>query len=94
MNKPGRRRTEITIETHSLTIIRMRGGKTDSAFCEICRRDVQIFAPAHAALIFRVNAGFLETLFRSNQIHAVSENALCAASLADYFKQEIRYVED
>lgn len=94
MNKPRRRRTEITIETHSLTIIRMRGGKTNSAFCEICRRDVQFFTPAHTLLIFRVTAEFLETLFRSNQIHAVGENAICADSLAGYFKQEIRFVED
>jgi len=94
MNEPNKRKMEITIETHSLTIIRMRGGKNDSAFCEICRRDVQFFAPAHAALIFRVTAGFLETLCFSNQVHTIGENALCADSLADYFKQEIRYVED
>lgn len=85
---------EITIETHSLTIIRVRGGKTDPAFCKTCRRDVQIFTPAHAVLIFRVNAGLLEALCFSNQIHTIGDNALCAASLADYFKQEIRYVED
>lgn len=89
-----KRRTEITIETHSLTIIRMRGGKTDSAFCENCRREMQFFTPAQAALIFRVNAEFLETLLGSNQIHAVGEDAICAGSLADYFKHEIRFIED
>ena len=72
----------------------MRGGKTNSAFCEICRREVQFFTSAHTILIFRVNAEFLETLFRSNQIHAVGENAICAGSLIGYFKHEIRFVED
>lgn len=86
--------TEITIETHSVTIIRMRGGKTESAFCETCRENVQIFSPAQAALIFRVDAQFLATLCYSNQIHVVAENALCAGSLADYFKQNIRFLED
>ena len=94
MNKSNKRRLEITIETHSLTIIRMRNGKTDQTFCENCLRDVHIFTPARAALIFRVTAEFLETLFHSNQIHTVGENAVCANSLADYFKQELRFVED
>ncbi len=94
MTEINKRRTEITIETRSLTIIRIRGGAANSVFCETCRRDVQFFTPAQAVLIFRVNAQFLDALFRSNQIHAVGENAVCAASLAGYFKQELRFVED
>lgn len=94
MTGTNKRRTEITIETHSLTIIRMRGGAANSVFCETCRRDVQFFTPAQAVLIFRINAEFLDALFRSNQIHAVGENAVCAVSLAGYSKQDIRFVED
>jgi hypothetical protein len=94
MYEPNKRRTEITIETHSLTIVRVRGSKIDEVFCEHCRRDVHFFTPAQAVLIFRLSANFLDALFRSNQIHAVGENAVCAASLADYFKQDIRFVED
>ena len=88
------RRTEITVETHRVTIIRMRGGKNDAAFCETCRENVQSLTLAHAALIFRVNAEFIEALGYSNQIHVVAENAICARSLANYFKQKIRFVED
>jgi len=94
MTETNKRRTEITIETHSLTIIRIRGGKTNMAFCENCRRNAQFFTPAQAVLIFRVNAEFLDELLRSSEIHAVGKNAVCAASLAGYFKQEIRFVED
>ena len=94
MNEASRRRTEITIETHSLTIIRMRGGKTNPVFCQNCLMNVQTFTPAQAVLIFRINAEFLDALFRSNQIHAVGENAVCAVSLADYSKQDIRFVEE
>jgi hypothetical protein len=94
MNETSRRRTEITIETHSLTIIRISGGKTGSFFCQSCLTNVQTFTTAQAILIFRISAEFLDALFRSNQIHAVGENAVCAASLAGYFKQDIRFVED
>lgn len=94
MTGTNKRRTEITIETHSLTIIRMRGGLINATFCENCRTNMQIFTPAQAVLIFRINAEFLDALLRFNQIHAVGENAICAASLAGYFKQDIRFVED
>lgn len=94
MNETKTKRTEITIETHSLTIIRTRGGIIDAAFCETCGRNVQIFTTAHAALIFGSEVEFIEALGYSNQIHAVAENVVCAASLADYFKQKIRFVED
>jgi hypothetical protein len=94
MNETKIRRTEITIETHSLTIIKMRGGNIDAAFCETCGRNVQILTTVHAALIFGAGVEFIEALLYSNQIHAIAENAVCAASLADYFKQKIRFVED
>lgn len=94
MNETKIKRTEITIETHSVTIIRTRGGSINAAFCEICGRNVQILTTAHAALIFGAGAEFIEALGFSNQIHAVAENAVCAVSLANYFKQKIRFVED
>jgi hypothetical protein len=77
-----------------LTIIKLRGGKTGEVFCKNCERDVRIFSPAQAILIFRVGAEFLETLTRSNQIHLVAEGAVCGNSLADYFKQKIRFGEE
>lgn len=92
--KEAKRRTEIMIETHSLTIIRMRGGITDSAFCKNCQQETRFFTFEQAALIFRISGEFLEALMRSNQVHTVSENTVCANSLAEYFKHEIRFVED
>lgn len=94
MSESKKRRMEITIETHSLTIIRAVNGKLNSAFCEKCRVDVNVLSPAAAALIFRVSADFLETIFRSDRIHNVGENALCGDSLAGYFKQQVRFIED
>ncbi len=94
MNKPGRRRTEITIETHSLTIIRTRGAKSDFIYCQNCRTKAAVFSQPHASLIFGVDSGELERLFQNSQIHFASADALCGNSLAEFFKKEIRYVED
>jgi hypothetical protein len=89
-----KRRTEITIETHSLTIIRLRGAKTDYVYCRECRTQVAGFSAPHASLIFKVSASELERLCQNREIHFATSDALCARSLADYFKQEIRFVED
>lgn len=93
-DEPNRRRTEITIETHSLTIIRMQNGKPGFVYCRHCRTDVTSFRHVHAALIFRVAASELERLSQSNSIHTAEDAALCGNSLADFYQQEIRYVED
>jgi arginyl-tRNA--protein-N-Asp/Glu arginylyltransferase len=82
-----KRRTEITIETHSLTIIRMRNGKTDFRFCQECGEKVSVFALAHAAFIFRVQEKCLERLFESNEIHHANEAALCGNSLINYYNR-------
>ena len=89
-----KRRTEITIETYSLTIIRTRGAKTDFIDCRICRAKVAGFPVGEAALIFRVEAGELKRLSRINLIHFADAEMLCGKSLAGFFKKEIRYVED
>lgn len=81
-----KRRTEITIETHSLTIIKTRFVKSTSAYCENCQATVMAFAPAQAALIFRVGEQFMEELCLSKQIHRAGESALCGNSLVGYFK--------
>ena len=87
-------RLEITIETRSITIIRTSNPKENTAFCRSCRLDVAVCEPASAALIFQVGEQFIKYLLQTAQIHFADENALCANSLAGYFKKEIRYIED
>jgi hypothetical protein len=94
MKQTKKRRTEITIETHSLTIIKIRNVKSGQVFCSRCSRDVQVLTPLHAALIFRVSNEFIADLLLTGHIHNAVENALCSVSLADHFKQEIRFLED
>jgi hypothetical protein len=102
MNTANTRRTEITIETRSVTIIRMRRGESNSAFCQNCRAEVPVFAQLAAALIFRAGQGQLATLLQNGRIHSTADGgdrsgnngALCSRSLAEYFGKEIRCVED
>jgi len=94
MNEPKRRRTEITIETRSLTIIRTRNAKANFVDCRICRANVATFALSHAALIFRVESFEIERLLQINQIHFADNSALCGNALAEFYQREIRYVED
>ncbi len=88
------RRTEITIETHSLTIIRTRNAKADFVYCRNCQTKTATFAQTQAALIFRVEPREIEHLFQTNQIHSADDSALCGNSLAEFFKKEICYIED
>lgn len=94
MNETKRRRTQITIETHSLTIIKIRCAKSDLIYCPDCRINVAIFSPPHASLIFRVDGDDLECLCQNNQIHYAAREALCGNSLAVFFRREIRFLED
>ncbi|HQU85943.1 MAG TPA: hypothetical protein PKY59_22645, partial [Pyrinomonadaceae bacterium] len=47
------RKTEITIETHSITVIRTKG-KRFSVFCEQCRKTVSAFTPEQTAFFLRL----------------------------------------
>lgn len=89
------RRTEITIETHSLTIIKLKAGSpANFVYCRKCRMKTAVFAQMQAALIFRVAMVEIEQLLQTNQIHINSNSGLCGNSLAGYFKQDIRFIED
>jgi hypothetical protein len=89
-----KRHTEITIETHSLTIIRVRGDKSGLVYCRHCRENVATFRHAHAALIFRAELSEIERLSQINSIHTADDAALCGNSLAGFYSKEIHYVED
>lgn len=94
MKQTKKQRTEITIETHSLTIIKIRNVKSESVYCDRCGRNARVLTPHEAALIFRVSKDLLSQLSGSGQIHKVGENAVCSSSLADHFKQDVRFIED
>lgn len=95
MEQTKTKRTEITIETHSLTIIRTRSGQeANLVSCGNCGTNAASFRHAHAALIFHATAAELERLSRGKQIHYADNAELCANSLAAFFNREIRCIED
>lgn len=86
MKQTKKRRLEITIETRSLTIIRLRGGNTGSGFCPECAQTVSVFTRSQASQIFEAPESLLENLFHSQNIHAADGASLCGNSLVNYFK--------
>jgi hypothetical protein len=62
------RRTEITIETHSITIIRTSGRQT-SAHCEHCRKEVAAFAPEQIAAFLTLELAEVCRRIRAGELH-------------------------
>lgn len=87
------RRTEITIETHSVTIIRSGRGSAETVFCELCRSEVRPFRDDHAAIVFSSSAEAINDLARTDRIHS-TRHGICGLSLAKHFKRDIRFIED
>ena len=89
-----KRRLEIIIETRSLTIVRTNKAKKNSVRCQKCKKTATFWATADAALIFNATVPQIRQLLQSSEIHFAVDNGVCSNSLAEYFKQEIRFIED
>jgi hypothetical protein len=68
MAEPKRRVTEITIETHSLTIIRGKGNQV-SAYCERCRKIVSAFTPEQIAALLRLDLTEVYCRVETDELH-------------------------
>jgi hypothetical protein len=79
-------RTEITIETHETTIIRVSTRQTANAFCEICRTTHKHFSVRRAAAILRLSETAIFRLVEDGKIHSTETAAgrllVCGNSLA------------
>ena len=86
MNEPKIKRTEITIETHSVTIIRARG-KQLSAFCERCQTNVAVFAPEQIAAILRLTVAEVCRRVQTDELHLIENRRdvalICGGSLSN-----------
>ena len=84
MNETKTKRTEITIETHSITIIRTKG-KTALAFCECCQTNVSVFAPEQIAAILRLPLAEVCRRVETNELHLIESRRgvalICGGSL-------------
>lgn len=84
INRMKTRRTEIKIETHSITIIRA-GDKQFSAFCERCQTTVAVFAIEQLAVIFRLSLAEVCRRVERDELHLIETGRgialVCGSSL-------------
>lgn len=62
------RKTEITIETHSITIIRAKSERF-SAHCKHCQKTVSAFSTEQMATFLRLDAAEIYRRIESNELH-------------------------
>lgn len=75
---------QITIETHSVMIVRTNG-KPLSAFCERCQTNVTAFAPEQMAAIFRLTLAEVCRRIEKDELHLIETRRgvalVCGGSL-------------
>ena len=81
-----RSKTEITIETHTTTVIRMTSGGFTQAFCRSCGADSPDLSLNDAAAILGVSRSELTLFTESGDIHITDRGGLCGRSLAEHSK--------
>lgn len=84
MNQKNKRRTEITIETHEIKIIRITGEARQTAFCRRCQCDAAVFAPAQIAAFLGLTPEDVYRAINDGNYHMVGESAtplVCGNSL-------------
>lgn len=81
------RRTEFTIETEDVLIIRNKKRKSFSADCEICGCNSQMITPRQAALIIQTTQREIFRLVEENKLHFIEfqdgDLFVCAKSLCE-----------
>lgn len=68
MTSPRKSRTEITIETHEITIIRTRG-KKPSAECRHCRKDAEAVSIERSAALLETSLADIHLLIKTGELH-------------------------
>jgi hypothetical protein len=87
------RRTEITIETRSVTIIRTNN-KGDLVDCSECGGRVLTFSAINASLVFGIDPEELQRASLNGGVHAAGDLSLCGQSIALFLKRDVRCIED
>jgi hypothetical protein len=79
-----RQTRQITIETHSITIIRTKGVQF-STYCEHCRETVSSFAPEQIAAVLQLDLTEICRRVEAKQIHLTNDGdsmaMICVNSL-------------
>lgn len=86
-----KRRMEITMETHEITIVRFGQRPTTTIFCEVCQADIPHLSVTQASAVLSLSKAEISRLIENKQIH-LTENAdgdeqLCGNSLSALTKE-------
>jgi hypothetical protein len=81
-----KRKTEITIETHTTTVIRVTSDGSPVAFCRTCGADSPDLSLHDAAAILNVSRSELLLFADSGDIHMTERGGLCGKSLVEHKK--------
>lgn len=84
-----RQKTEITIETRSITIIRARGRRF-AAYCQSCGKTVSAFTPEQIALFLRLDIKEICCRIEAGEFHLIETGRtvalICGNSETQKFK--------
>lgn len=79
MNENRKRRVEISIETHEIKIIKIRGGAGNSAFCGRCKAETRFFSPSEIAGFFQTAISEIERRIEDGELHLIGNGQVCGA---------------
>jgi hypothetical protein len=90
MNKQTRKR-QITIERHSITIIRTKGAPL-TVYCLVCQKQVSAVDSGLIANALQLTMSEIELMRESGEIHAVNHDhlQLCSNSIAELLNNQNR----
>jgi hypothetical protein len=81
-----KQQTEITIETHEITIIRVSSRQTATVFCFNCGKNLKHFSIARASAVSKISEAAIFRLVENGQIHSTETAAgallVCSNSLS------------
>lgn len=66
------RKRQITIETHSITIIRINS-KSNSAYCQRCQSNTATFSPEQLSEIFQTSLSEIYRQIESREFHLIAD---------------------
>jgi len=84
------RRTEISTETHTITIIRSRLSASNFVTCSTCGCEVRAINSEQAAVLLGIDDQTIRLLAAGASIHFASNEHICGLSLIEHFGREFR----
>lgn len=83
------RRTQITIETHTTTVIRATGDGLRTAYCPGCKAVAADLSAADAAAILGLGESEITLFQNTGELHLTEAGGLCGNALVEHAKHAV-----